>query len=138
MLRRVISVESEYAEHILFKDKKSFAGETMKRYFYVLIVFLGFNSMYALADPWHGYTKIIYLYPASDAFHFLVVDGLPEYSACDNGKRFSVPLNHPNYQALISSLMMAFASDRHIRINLDSRSGAVCSPTINRVFVRHY
>lgn len=98
----------------------------MKKYFFALIAFLGLSSMFAVADPWHGYTKFTYLYPASDAFHFIVADGLPEYSACDNGKRFSVPLNHPNYQALISSLMMAFASDRHIRMNLDNRSSAVC------------
>lgn len=123
-------------ETYYFTRKKSYWGEAMKKYLSALIAFLCLNSMCAVADPWHGYTKIIHLYPASDAFNFLVEDPLPEYSACDNGRRFSVPLDHPNYQALISSLMMAFASDRTIRMNLDSRSSAVCSPTINRVFVR--
>lgn len=66
-----------------------------------------FFSLPALASngPWHGYTQVTHLYPATGGYFFLVSDPLPDYSSCDNSRRFSIPLDHPNYEAMVSTLM---------------------------------
>jgi hypothetical protein len=88
-----------------------------------------------LSDPWHGWTKITTLYPYSGGYIFMVESPLTEFSSCDNGRRFSIALGHQNYDAMVSSLLLAFASDYAIRVNLDARSGPTCQPTINRFMV---
>ncbi|WP_394203730.1 hypothetical protein [Marinagarivorans algicola] len=93
-------------------------------------------SSVAMADPWTGKTKIKWLYPAASGFHF----GTQEYansdlSSCDHGTRFHIPLDHPNYNALVSSMLAAFAADKQINININGEEGKSCSPSINRFFV---
>lgn len=93
-----------------------------------MLIFINFAN----ADPWHGYTKITHLYPSNDGMIFMVEDPLPEFSACDDGKRFLISINHPNYDVMVSSLLLAYSVGKSIRINLNTISNTTCSPSINR------
>ncbi|WP_444943503.1 hypothetical protein ACJJIK_18320 [Microbulbifer sp. ZKSA006] len=87
-------------------------------------------------EIWHGYTGIDYLYPASSGYYVLVTNALPEYSLCDAGKRFYIPLTHANYDSLVDTLIAAAVSNKEIRINIGSPSEASCAPEINRMFMK--
>lgn len=87
------------------------------------------------ADPWSGKTKITTIYPSVDKLTFTSEYNNTEISACDNGHRFSIPMSHPNYDVLASSLISAFMADKSINFNIDSRQDLNCSPTINRLYV---
>lgn len=100
-----------------------------------LVGFIFFLPIFAFADPWVGYSKISYLYPTSAGYAFLLQVSLPERSLCDEGRRFSIPLSHPNYNAMVSSLMMAFASGKSIKINLVTGEAPTCSPSVDRFFI---
>ncbi len=90
----------------------------------------------ASADPWSGKTKIRWLYPSTGGYAFSTQDYQnTELSSCDSGTRFLISIDHPNYNAMVSSLIMAFASDKEVNINIDGEKGKSCSPTINRMFV---
>jgi hypothetical protein len=92
----------------------------------------------AHADPWVGYTKVLNLYPTSTTYIFIVDAKHPELSSCDLGRRFSIALDNPNYDALVSTLLLAYASGKEVYINVNGAdyNGAVCSPTINRLMVK--
>lgn len=82
-----------------------------------LFTLLSFLSASIIADPWvpeSGYTKITNLYPAWNDLSFMVANGNADYSTCDDGKRFSVRIDHPNYQVLSSAIMMAFVANKPI------------------------
>lgn len=87
------------------------------------------------ADPWHGWTKINILYPGSGAYIFIVEKPLPSISLCDGGKRFSILTSHDNYDAMVSSLLMAYVANKEIWINLNNATPS-CSPPINRFQIR--
>lgn len=89
-------------------------------------------SSSVIADPWHEYTNIEQLYPSFDGYYFIVGTPLTSQSACDNGKRFHIKLDHPNYDALVSSLMFAHATGKKIRMNIDGNSTPQCSASVNR------
>ena len=93
---------------------------------------------YVHADPWVGFTKVTHLYPTSNSYIFLVEEKHPELSSCDLGRRFSIALDNPNYDALVSSLLLAFASGKEVYINVDGEGPNLptCSPTINRFMVK--
>jgi hypothetical protein len=87
------------------------------------------------AEPWHVYTKITHLYPTTTGYAFLVEAPLPERSLCDDGRRFSISLSHANYDAMVSSLLMAYAAEMSIRLNLVTGEAPTCSPSVDRFFV---
>ncbi|MEW6995203.1 hypothetical protein AADZ84_13155 [Colwelliaceae bacterium MEBiC 14330] len=101
----------------------------------ITMFFFIYNNS-ASADPWHGYTKITSLYPAKSGYIFTVESALPTHSTCGDGKRFSIPINHVNYEAMVSTLITAFVADKEIRINLDNITEPNCQPTINRFTVK--
>lgn len=86
----------------------------------------------SFADPWHGPTKIERLYPTSDFFAFIVSTPLESQSACDNGRRFHIARDNPNYDALVSALMLAYTMGKEITININGNDTAQCSASINR------
>lgn len=103
----------------------------------VLILTSVLLSSQVNADPWHGYTKISHLYPTTSGYVFLMDSPNTEYSSCDNGKRFRIEKSHPNYESLVSSLLLAFSQQKLVRINIDGHkySSPTCSPTINRMII---
>lgn len=106
------------------------------RILYIAITFVGILlSPFCIADPWHGYTKVTHLYPSHDGYFFFVKDGLPSQSTCDNGRRFYVALDHPNYQALVSALMVAYTADVRVRFNINGRVEPDCAASINRLML---
>lgn len=93
-------------------------------------------SSTVFADPWSGKTKIKWLYPSQSGYHFGTTDyANKDLSTCDAGTRFHIPLDHPNYEAMVSSLIAAFAVEKDVNINIDGEGGELCSPSINRMFV---
>lgn len=101
-----------------------------------VLAILALSACYSFADPWHGYTKVTHLYPAKFGYIFLVDSPLTDYSSCDNGKRFMIDLNHPNYEAMVSTLLLAYAAGKDVHINLEDRTSTTCSPAIDRFMVR--
>ena len=102
-----------------------------------LLLVIGLTlSTLSSADPWLT-AKITHLYPSSDGYVFLMTNGNSEFGSCDGGKRFKVALNHPNYDALVSSLLLAYSTDSTIKINIDGEkyTSPTCAPTINRLIM---
>lgn len=86
------------------------------------------------AEFWSGKTTITHLYPMSNMYVFNVTYSNP-LSTCDNGRRFSIDMANPNYNALVSSLVAAFMAGKEIDFNVDDAQGSGCAPSINRFFI---
>lgn len=101
-----------------------------------LILFLSIISLNASADVWTGNTGIRWVYPNNGGVSLGTKDYANEaLSSCDQGRRFTILSTHPNYDAMVSALMMAFAAGKEISMNIDEDAGKVCAPEINRFFV---
>lgn len=107
----------------------------IRKLFLLCVIFV---SSVCVADPWISSVKVVQLYPSSEGYIFIINDGaLPELSTCSDGKRFSIALTHPNYDAMVSTLIFAFASAKTINLNLVSNQAPTCSPTIGRFSVNY-
>ena len=87
-----------------------------------------------LADPWSGPTKIQFIYPAKEGLVFLSVFKNPAVSTCDLGSRFLIPINHVNYNVMVSGMMAAFMADKTINFYYDD-SQKSCIPAIDRFHI---
>ncbi|TVZ37845.1 hypothetical protein P886_2191 [Alteromonadaceae bacterium 2753L.S.0a.02] len=105
----------------------------MKKVVLLLILFLKAGQV--SADPWSGTTRIKWLYPSADGLIFISEYANPDISSCENGSRYLIPLNHPNYNVLASALIAAFMAEKSISFNIDSDQPRSCIPTINRFHV---
>ncbi|WP_265462775.1 hypothetical protein [Aeromonas salmonicida] len=92
----------------------------------------------ASAEQWIGYTKITALYPANDGMVFLVAEPHPEVSSCDGGQRLQIPLTHPNYNTMVSTLIMAFTTSKEVYLNVSTEKLKVptCAAPVNRFMVK--
>ena len=98
----------------------------------LISVLLSMSAGFSYADPWHGFTTIEKLYPSFDGYFFLVNDPLTSHSSCDGGRRFHIKLDHPNYDAMVSSLLLAYSTKTKINMNVDGSGSPNCSASINR------
>jgi len=102
-----------------------------------LLLVIGLTlSTLSSADPWLT-ANVAQLYPSVDGYVFMTSNGNSEFSSCSGGKRFKVALDHPNYDALVGTLLLAFSTDSTIKINIDGEqyTSPVCAPTINRLLM---
>lgn len=101
------------------------------------LTILGALPHVANAEPWLSPHNIRLLYPSTSGYVFAIDYSYPEYSSCDNGGRFLISIDHPNYEAMVSTLIAAYLSGDRITLNVDSEglSGPVCGPTVNRFMV---
>lgn len=85
----------------------------------------------AHAEIWSDTTKIVTLYPSATGYYFLTDYSNTTYSTCDGGRRWEIPKSYENYDALIASLLLAFAQDRPIRLVIDDVPPN-CAGRVNR------
>ena len=101
----------------------------------ILVLCMTYVSV-AYADPWSGYTNITGLYPYVGGLIFNTEYANQELSTCDNGHRFQIAIDHPNYQLMSSALLAAFISGKQVNFNIESGQQPTCQPKINRFMVR--
>ncbi|GLX85932.1 hypothetical protein tloyanaT_21840 [Thalassotalea loyana] len=96
----------------------------------------GFLSCSVQCGTWVNNVKIEALYPTTAGLVFIVDAPNLSLSNCDGGRRYIIPMSHPNYDVLSSSLLLAFSMDKDTNINVDDVESPICQPTINRIYVK--
>ena len=99
----------------------------------VWVVLLGW-TVSARAEVWSGPTRIVSVYPTSTEYLFVTEYRNTTYSTCDNGGRWAISRNYPNYAAMVASLLAAFAADKQISIVIDELPPS-CNGLVNRFHV---
>lgn len=85
----------------------------------------------AQAETWSDITHVTQLYPYAGGLIFTTDYANESLSSCNEGKRFSISIDHPNYQVMVSAMMTAYVAGKSIQFNVDSQP-KTCMPTINR------
>lgn len=83
------------------------------------------------AEPWSTLTNVIEVYPNTAGLVFVTSYANTQISTCDNGKRFSISKDHPNYDVMASAMLAAFMADEKIVFHIESGQNG-CQPTIDR------
>jgi hypothetical protein len=91
-------------------------------------------SQFAQAEIWSTTTRITALYPSSTGYAFNTEYANTTYSTCDNGRRWEIPKSYATYDALVATLLLAFAQDRPIQLAIDEVPPS-CSGRVNRFYV---
>ena len=105
----------------------------MKKIFtFVLLVV---SSSLAIADTWTNPSKINRIYPTDVGLNIVLEDyANKNLSSCNNGQRYLVPIDHPNYEVYASAMMMAFVSGKKVYMFIKNQA-LDCSLTIDRFMV---
>lgn len=99
--------------------------------------FLGMASLCCLsahAEIWSGETTITSLYPTSTGYIFTTAYANTNLSTCDNGRRWSISSSFSNYNAMVATLIAAFASGNRVTLNIDELPPS-CEGHVNRFIV---
>ena len=97
---------------------------------------LGVSSS-VFAGPWLGFTKLTQVYPHPEGVSVNTEHSYPQYSNCDEGRRFNLPVDHPNYEVMADALVEGFIAGKDFNLNIKtSGSEEVCQPEIDRFRVR--
>ena len=96
----------------------------------LLSIFLMFSKVVS-AEPWSTLTNVIEVYPNTVGLVFVTSYANTQISTCDNGKRFSISKDHPNYDVMASAMLAAFMADEKIVFHIESGQNG-CQPTIDR------
>lgn len=83
------------------------------------------------AEPWSTLTNVIEVYPNTTGLVFVTSYANTQISTCDNGKRFSISKDHPNYDVMASAMLAAFMAGEKIVFHIESGQNG-CQPTIDR------
>lgn len=83
------------------------------------------------AEPWSTLTNVIEVYPNAAGLVFVTSYVNAQISTCDNGKRFSISKDHPNYEVMVSTMLAAFMAGEKIVFHIESGQNG-CQPTIDR------
>ncbi len=106
------------------------------KYIYIAIVcILLMHTKLHAAEIWTGYHNVNFLYPSASGLIIISEYSNSERSSCDNGKRYLINKSHPNYDTLVSSMLMAFASDKKLTFVINDSQPRTCSPDINRFII---
>ena len=85
------------------------------------------------AEAWTTARHVTYLYPNGGGFIFMLDGSAIGPANCQN--RFKVPLSAPGYDAIVSSIITAFAGGFTVDANYDDTTLAGCDAIVNRVLV---
>jgi hypothetical protein len=86
-------------------------------------------------DTWASQRKIAYIYPSAGGFTFMLDgDRVNPTSACE-ANRMILPLDAPNYQAIVSAIVTAFSSRLVVDVAYDASTTSACETVINRLVV---
>lgn len=86
------------------------------------------------AGSWSSTVNVTKLYPYNGGLIFNTDYVNTNISTCDNGTRYSISIDHPNYQVLASAMMAAFMAGNKVVFNINDQNPS-CMPTINRFMV---
>lgn len=70
-------------------------------------------------EIWSGRTKITHLYPTPSSYIFKTSYSNTSLSSCDNGTRWYISKSYENYDAMVATLLMAFAAGYDIDMNIE-------------------
>ena len=79
-----------------------------------------------------------YVYPTTGGYTITFNTGSNPISTCNGGKRYAVALSHPNYDAVVSTILAAHVSKEPVRIYVDDTQSPTCAPLISGVLVREF
>ena len=102
----------------------------------IVVALVAASSPVAAADASANNRHLIYIYPHSGGFS-LKYDGANESTnvACEPNRSI-LPIGAPNYQAIVSTLITAFAGSYLVDVVFDDTTRGSCEMTINRVLVK--
>ena len=76
-----------------------------------------------------------YVYPQPNAFYIKYDNASHPISTCNSGRRFAVALDHPNYDAIVSTILMAYQSGKKLRVYFSDTQPPACGATVDAVLV---
>ncbi len=79
---------------------------------------------------------LAYVHPTESGFSLTYENDSNPLSTCNDGKRFNIALSHPNYDALVSTVLAAHFGNRKVRIYVDDSQPPSCAPLIQSLLVR--
>src|SRR5690606_11605535 len=103
----------------------------MKEIAMFFIIFFLIFSTAATAEPWSEMADVTTVYPHTEALIFVTTYVNTQISTCDNGRRFSISKDHPNYDVMVSTMLAAFMGSKRITFHIESNQQD-CQPTIDR------
>ncbi|WHI50447.1 hypothetical protein P3339_18690 [Microbulbifer sp. MLAF003] len=93
-------------------------------------------SVSAETTKWLAPDNIQEFYPDRGGVNVVLAKVSSDYSICNDGRRFYLPLTHPNYEVTSSTLLTSFASGKRVKLIIKQISG--CAPEIDRVVLVNY
>src|SRR5690606_3189624 len=97
----------------------------------ILLSILLMFSKVVSAEPWSTLTNVVEVYPNTTELVFVTSYANTHISTCDNGRRFSISKDHPNYDVMASAMLAAFMAGEKIVFHIESGQNG-CQPTIDR------
>ncbi|GAA4877768.1 hypothetical protein GCM10023333_08780 [Ferrimonas pelagia] len=99
------------------------------------ILFLTLSFHPRASEQWSGFVQLGHLYPSREGLTF-TSSHTDDISTCDNGRRFIILIEHPNYQVMSSTLLTAWLVDANVSLNYKTNIEPLCGVPINRIIVR--
>ena len=96
-------------------------------------VLLATSGAASAAEAWTTARRITHLYPNAGGLIFML-DG-PSIGPPNCENRFKVPLSAAGYDAIVSTIITAFAGNFTVDANYDDTTLAGCDAIVNRVLV---
>lgn len=87
------------------------------------------------AEIWSGETVIRHVYPEAGGMNFMTTYSNLSLSNCDNGARWTIAATTPNYQAMVATLLVAFATEKAVNLNI-TVNPVQCAGIVNRFIVK--
>lgn len=79
--------------------------------------------------------NVLYIYPSTTGFSFQLDGERANPDGTCEADRMTIPISASNYDALVSSLTMAFATGKQVDANYDDATATQCEMVVNRVVV---
>lgn len=77
-----------------------------------------------------------WVYPGNSGLRLRFKNYSHPLGTCGSGQRFIIKTDHPNYDVLVSTVLMGFASERPLRVYFDDSQPAACDPVVDAVMVQ--
>ncbi|MDX3775258.1 hypothetical protein QE250_14150 [Chromatiaceae bacterium AAb-1] len=107
----------------------------MKNYFLLAVFLAVFSGSATSATIVSGWTKIIELYPTREGLMFITEYKNVSLSTCEDGARFALKPENPEYTTQSSAIIAAFIAQKEINMTIEVRPAA-CNGVVDRFRVR--
>ncbi|WNZ57002.1 hypothetical protein [Microbulbifer sp. JTAC008] len=93
-------------------------------------------SVSAETTEWLDADSLQEFFPDDGGVNVVLDTVTSNYSSCNNGRRFYLPMTHPNYEVTSSTLLTSFASGKKVKLVINQTSA--CAPEIQKVVLVNY